>query len=208
MSIIKHISPPYSVEDSLPREILPTFHPWPEDHFRPASHLRAGALLGCMAGCVTLMANVIGSTAWSAISGEPQHPLRLIQVFLTFPFGRAALQLSGGWLLAAGCILFLVTGMLYGMLFEYLVSYFLPHADVRTRIAVFSLFALGVWVVNFYALLMWLQPLLFGGRWITELVPWWVAAITHLLFGVTMGVIYPLGSRITQRAYVPLSSEY
>ncbi len=205
----KQLSPSTSsVDDDLPQEILPAFHPWPEVGFRPSSYIRSGALLGGIAGCVSLMANVIGSTAWPAISGEAQHPLRLIQVFLTFPLGKTALQLNGGWLLAAGCVLFLATGMLYGVLFEYVISYFLPHADVRTRAVVFSLFALSVWVVNFYGILIWLQPVLFGGQWITELVPWWVAALTHLIFGVTMAMIYPLGNRVTQCSYVPLSSEH
>ena len=56
-----------------------------------------------------------------------------------------------------------------------------------------SLLALGVWLVNFYGILSWLQPLLFGGRWIVEQIPWWVAALTHLVFGWTMLIVYPLG---------------
>ena len=52
-----------------------------------------------------------------------------------------------------------------------------------------------VWGVNYYLILVWLQPLLFGGRWITdnELLPWWVALSTHLVFGWTMAVISPFG---------------
>jgi hypothetical protein len=46
-------------------------------------------------------------------------------------------------------------------------------------------------VVNFYLLLSWLQPLLFGGRWIAQLIPWWVAMITHLVFGWTVAALYP-----------------
>ena len=58
---------------------------------------------------------------------------------------------------------------------------------------VVSLLSLAVWLVNFYGILYWLQPLLFGGRWIVDLIPWWVAAPTHLVFGWTMVVLYPLG---------------
>jgi hypothetical protein len=38
-----------------------------------------------------------------------------------------------------------------------------------------------------------LQPLLFGGNWIVEQIPWWVGALTHLVYGWTMVVVYPLG---------------
>jgi hypothetical protein len=49
-------------------------------------------------------------------------------------------------------------------------------------------------VVNFYLLLAPLQPLLLGGRWIAELIPWWVAALTHLIFGWTVALLYPHGA--------------
>jgi hypothetical protein len=52
-----------------------------------------------------------------------------------------------------------------------------------------------VWVVNVYGILSWLQPLTCGGRWITDnsVLPWWVAAVTHVAFGLTMAILYPLG---------------
>jgi hypothetical protein len=182
------------VEDQLPDEILPTpFRPWPEKEFRPMSCIKSGALLGAIAGCVTIAMNVIGSVVWPAISGEPQHPLRLIQVFLTFPLGESALRLESGWLLGFGCLLFLVTGMLYGMLFEFAISYYLPHVGVVGRVLFFTLLALLVWIVNFYAVLSWTQPLFFGGHWILDLIPWRVACLTHLVFGWTMAILYPWG---------------
>jgi hypothetical protein len=135
--------------------------------------------------------NVIGSVLWPAITGQEQHPLRLIQVYLTFPLGESALQLNSGALLALGCVLYLVTGMLYGVVFTLAVSYILPRANLSVRLVVCSVLSLVVWVVNFYLLLSWVQPLLCGGRWIAELIPWWVAMITHLVFGWTVAVLYP-----------------
>jgi hypothetical protein len=43
-----------------------------------------------------------------------------------------------------------------------------------------------------------LQPLVIGGdpgNWITNpnYLPWWVAAATHLVFGWTIALLYPLG---------------
>ena len=55
--------------------------------------------------------------------------------------------------------------------------------------------SLAVFAVNFYVLLSWLQPALIGGRWITDpaVLPPWVAALTHLIFGWMLAVLYPLG---------------
>jgi hypothetical protein len=153
-----------------------------------------GLWQGALAGCVSLVFNVIGSVFWPAISGTPQYPLRLIQVFLTFPLGESALELESGMLLALGCLMYLATGMIYGMLFVVVLSYFLPNAGVGGRLMACSVLAVVVWTVNFYVLLSWLQPWLLGGRWISELVPWWVAALTHLVFGWTIAFIYPLAS--------------
>jgi hypothetical protein len=178
----------------MPDIILPASPPaWQEPGYKAFHYAKAGFWLGSLAGCTSLIVNVIGSVLWSAIPGESQHPLRIIQVYLTFPLGETALQLDSGVLLALGCLLFLATGMLYGMLFELVISFFLPRAGVRARLVACSLLALAVWMLNFYGLLIWLQPLLFGGSWIVDLVPWWVGAITHLVFGWTMALVYPLG---------------
>jgi hypothetical protein len=188
------------IDDDLPAEVLATpFRPWPEAGFQASHVLRTGAMLGCIGGCTSLLLNVVGSALWPAITGAPQHPLRLIQVFLTFPFGAVALQLDNGLTLALGCLLYLATGAAYGMIFELAVAYVLPHVGLFGRFVIFSLMALGLWIVNFYGILSWLQPLLFGGRWIMELIPWWVAAATHLVFGLTLA-LYPFGNAWPRRS--------
>lgn len=185
------------IVSAMPAESVPP-RPWQVTGYYAAYYATTGFLLGSLAGCTSLLANVVGSVLWPSISGQPQHPLRLIQVYLTFPMGEAALQLDSGMLLALGCVLYLGTGMLYGMLFQLTLSYFIPNARIAARLVVCSLLALVIWLVNFYGILIWLQPVLFGGRWIIELIPWWVAAVTHLIFGWTMAVVYPLG---VYRAY-------
>jgi len=160
--------------------------------YRAAGYIRAGLLLGCLAGCTSLLFNVVGSVLLPDIGGEPQHPLRIIQVYLTFPLGETALQLESGVVLALGCVLYLATGMFYGILFEWAVSYFIPNSGISARIGFCSVLGLLVWGVNFYAILIWLQPLLLGHRWIVDLIPWWVAALTHLVFGWTMALVFPL----------------
>jgi hypothetical protein len=176
---------------------------WEEPGYRASQYAKAGLWLGSLAGCTSLLVNVVGSVFWPAISGEAQHPLRLVQVYLTFPMGESALALDSGTALALGCLLYLATGMLYGVLFELAMSWFIPNAGSRARLLVCSIMALAVWIVNFYGILAWLQPLVFGGRWIIELIPWWVGALTHLVFGWTMAMLYPFGAYASVAPDVP-----
>lgn len=165
---------------------------WPPQSYYAAYHVLAGFVLGMIGAAASLVFNVVGSLLVG------QHPLRLIQVYLTFPLGRAPLEPSfdNHLALAVGCCLYLATGMFLGMLFHVFLTWWYPFASFSTRLAAASVLAMGVWLVNFYGILWWLQPLLFGGNWIVEQVPWWVAALTHLVFGWTMVIVQPLGKFI------------
>jgi hypothetical protein len=151
----------------------------------------AGFFLGMLAALASLLFNVIGS----ALIG--QHPLQFIRVYLTFGIGERALDLQldrdGGLTLIIGCCLYIATGMVLGSLLQVALAATCDAKGFGARIVVASVLALLVWLVNFYLLLSWIQPLLFGGNWILTRIPWWVAAATHLVFGWTMAVVYPLG---------------
>ena len=60
-------------------------------------------------------------------------------------------------------------------------------------------YGLSMWVVNFYGILIWLQPRLVGQAYVLELMPAWVAALTHVIYGVTLGVLQPLGRFVPYR---------
>lgn len=177
---------------------------WRATNYYSAYYATTGFLLGMFGAATSLLFNVVGSLIWSSVRGEPQNPLRLIQVYLTFPLGETALKIDSGITLAIGVCLYLGTGMLYGMIYQLALTRFTPQATFGKRMLVVSALSLAVWLVNFYGILYWLQPLLFGGRWIVELVPWWVAALTHLVFGWTMVVVYPWGLYIP---YQPQSEQ-
>ena len=166
---------------------------WPPRTYYTAFHALVGFVFGMFGAGASLLFNVVGSVLVG------QHPLRLVQVYLTFPLGESALQIQDGLTLAVGCCLYLATGMLLGIPFHLVLSRWFAGASFGLRLGVASALALGLWLVNFYALLSWLQPLLFGGRWIVELIPWWVAALTHLVFGWTMVLVQPLGTFIPYR---------
>ncbi|MEM7354689.1 MAG: hypothetical protein AAF657_28025 [Acidobacteriota bacterium] len=160
---------------------------WPPSGFYPMWHLVIGTMFGTLGAVVSLLANVLGAPLFG------RHPLELIRVYLTFPMGERALTLDDGTLLLIGCVLYLVTGALYGILIHFVLEVFFPGASRRRIWQVAAAIGLALWVVNFYLILSWLQPLLLGGNWIVRLVPPWVGALTHLAFAGTVAVAETLG---------------
>jgi hypothetical protein len=177
------------LEDQLERAAE---QPWRASGYYAAYYATAGFMLGMFGAAASLLFNIIGATLFG------KHPLELIRVYLTFPLGERALSLSAedgraGLLLALGCCLYLGTGMLLGVPFHMLMTRFAAGASLVPRLIWATVFSLLIWLINFYGILNWLQPLLFGGNWIVEQIPIWVAVLTHLSFGLTMALLYPLG---------------
>jgi hypothetical protein len=164
---------------------------WQATSYYATYHASAGFLLGSIAATASLLYNIIGSS----LVGLP--PLRIIQVYLTFPLGEKALSsdFNTGIVLAIGCCLYIGTGMLLGIPIQMAIARFTPKATWSTRVIFASFLGLAIWAVNFYLILAWLQPLLFRGNWIVDpaILPWWVSATTHLVFAWTMALIYPWG---------------
>jgi len=173
-----------ALEAEVERESEP---PWQPPKFYTAYYATTGFLLGTFGAVTSLLFNVVGAS----LVGK--HPLELIRVYLTFPMGEKARGIDSGMTLAIGCCPYIGAGMFLGMLFQLAIARFAPRASLAGRLALSSGLAIGVWIVNYYLILSWLQPLLFGGNWIVEEIPAWVAALTHLVFGWTMAVVYPLG---------------
>lgn len=187
-------------------EILPAPDAWvPQGHYA-AYEAAAGFMLGVFGAVVSLMFNVIGSV----VAGK--DPLQLIRVYLTFPLGEKALNLTqaggqtetvpDGLILALGCCLYLGTGMLLGVPVYMAVNR--SGKGLVPRVAVGVAVSLAIWALNFYGVLSWLQPAFFGGNWITsgEYLPWWVAAATHAVFGATIAVLAPWGEFSSRRETV------
>jgi hypothetical protein len=166
---------------------------WARRGYYLTYYATTGFFLGMVAALVSLVFNIAGAS----IAGE--DPLQLIRVYLTFGMGGRALDpaFDNGLALAMGCVLYIATGMLLGIVFQVVLSRWAAGSSLPGRLAWASGIAVAIWLVNFYGLLSWLQPLLFGGNWITSTdpvyLPWWVALATHLVFGWTMAVIYPWG---------------
>ena len=92
---------------------------WRPSGYYTAYYATAGFVLGIFGAMASLLFNVI----CAPIAGKT--PLELIRIYLTFPLGEKALELSsagpGGYavgdgvILAIGCCLYLGTGMLLGI---------------------------------------------------------------------------------------------
>jgi hypothetical protein len=175
---------------------------WQATGYYTAYYATAGFMLGIFGAMTSLLANVI----CAPIAGKT--PLELIRIYLTFPLGEKALELTTGGqanyvvgdgvILAIGCCLYLGTGMLLGIPVYMAIARFAKGRGLFLRLIVASIVSLAIWGINFYGILSWLQPMLIGGdpgNWITNsnYLPWWVAAATHLVFGWTIAVLYPLG---------------
>jgi len=153
---------------------------WPPNQYYLLWHIVIGMMLGGFGALVSLLANVAGAPLF----GQPA--LQLIRVYLTFPMGARALDADQGLVLFVGCTLYIVTGALYGVGFHLAMSTWFSDASRGKRFAIATLIGIGLWVVNFYLILSWLQPVLLGDNWIVRLVPIWVGLLTHLAFAWTM----------------------
>ena len=174
---------------------------WRATEYYAAYYATAGFLLGSFGAMASLLFNVVGALAVG------RNPVELIRVYLTFPLGEKALLLTegskvyavnDGVILAFGCCLYLGTGMLLGIPVYMALARFAADGGLLKRLIVAGAVSLLIWLINFYGILSWLQPLLIGGEpgnWITNptYLPWWVAAATHLVFGWTIALLYPLG---------------
>ncbi len=168
--------------DQLEREVeaISARQVWTPPQYYAAYELMAGMVLGLFGAAASLMFNIIGSTMVG------KHPLELIRIYLTFPLGESALQIENGFALAAGMCLYLGTGMFGGIPIHMILGRYFRESNWKVRFVVATVLGLGVWLVNFYGLLSWLQPWLIGGNWIVALIPIPVAIATHLVFAWTM----------------------
>lgn len=160
---------------------------WRQTSYYTAYYATTGFFLGGIAALTSLMFNIVGS----AVVGDP--PLQIVQIYLTFPLGAKALTMDSGIALAVGCCLYIATGMILGVPFNLLLTRFTQKWKWLARLVFGSVLAISMWLVHYYAILAWLQPLLFGGNWIVKEIPPYVGAATHLVFGWTMVLLYPFG---------------
>ncbi len=167
--------------------------PFSPTGYYTAYYATTGFMLGIFGAMASLLFNVVGSV----LTGR--HPLELIRSYLTFPLGDRVFDLppeQNGLMLAIGCCLYLGTGMLLGIPVYLALTRWGAGKPFSAKLVIATLVSLAIWVINFYCILSWLQPTVIdmsAENLIINRVPWWVAAASHLVFGWTMALVYPLG---------------
>ena len=166
--------------------------PWPPAGFYLTFYVVAGVMIGILGSLVSFMFHVVGSVLID------QDPLRFLRVYGTVFLGAKALTTDDLNFFMLVAVVHFSVGALAGAVFHVLVNWLVPDRT-PTQIALGALYGLLMWVVNFYVVIAWLQPRLVGEPYVLELMPAWIAALTHVIYGVTLGVLQPLGRFVPYR---------
>lgn len=174
--------------------------PYSPTGYYTAYYATTGFLLGIFGAMASLLFNVVGSVLLG------KQPLELIRIYLTFPLGDQVFNLppeQDGLMLAIGCCLYLGTGMVMGIPVYLALTRWASGPSLMKKLVVATIASLVIWVINFYCILGWLQPEVIEmaeENLIVNRVPPWVAAATHVVFGWTMALVYPLGEFVSNRS--------
>ncbi len=172
--------------------VRPVASPWPPVGFYFTFYIVAGAILGILGSLASFLFNVFGSILVG------QDPYYFLRVYGTVFLGDAALKTDDLNFFMLVAVVHFSVGALAGAIFNVWFNRFGPHSAGR-QILFGGLYGLLMWVVNFYLVLRWLEPALVGHAYVLQLMPAWVAALTHVVFGLTLGVLQPLGRFVPYR---------
>lgn len=165
---------------------------WPPQGFYLTYYIVAGAILGILGSLTSFLFNVFGSLLMD------QDPYYFLRVYGTVFLGEDALKTSDLNFFMLVAVVHFSVGALAGAVFHVWINRFGPEA-ARLQIAAGAVYGLVMWVVNFYLVLPWLEPALVGQAYVLQLMPAWVAALTHVVFGLTLGILQPLGRFVPYR---------
>jgi hypothetical protein len=172
---------------------LPPTIGWPPPGFYLTFYVVAGLLLGILGSLTSFAFHVLGSLIVN------QDPLQFLRVYGTVFLGARALTTDDLNFFMLVAVVHFSIGAAGGAVFHVLVNRFVPDRPLLPVVLGVA-YGLVMWIVNFYGILVWLQPRLVGHAYVLELMPTWVAALTHVIYGVTLGVLQPLGRFVPYRA--------
>ncbi|MBT3269481.1 hypothetical protein HN371_20220 [Candidatus Poribacteria bacterium] len=149
----------------------------------------AAAGVGVLAAWAALAFNAVGSIF---VTGAPSELLHLLRVYATFHHGAEALRadVHAPAAIATSMFLYTATGALLGAPLYLVYRRWFGWHTAPWRALNAAWLGVVMWLVNYYAVLTWAQPLALrilryeGERrpYITEHIPGWVAAVTHVTF--------------------------
>lgn len=139
-------------------------------------HVRYGkaAIWGLVAGIVMAMATmmitaIVGMGLWAL-------PTMIAALLL----GPSAVMGAGAIVIMIGLITHMVLSMMFGVIYAAIVN-LLTHEFIVTALV----FGLLLWIINFYAV----GSVVAGARMMAQHEPTWLAIVSHLVFGITLGAL-------------------
>jgi hypothetical protein len=165
---------------------------WPPKGFYLTYYVVAGLMIGILGSLTSFLVNVLGSLLLE------QDPLLFLRVYGTIFLGPEALTTHDLNFFMLVAVVHFSVGAVGGAVYHVLVNVFFPDR-AGLQIGLGAAYGLLMWVVNFYVVILWLQTATFGRAWVLELMPAWVAALTHVVYGVTLGLLQPLGRFVPYR---------
>ena len=154
-----------------------------EEHWRSLYFAGIGFAAGFLGSSVKLVSNIIGASALGV------DPLRLLRVYGTIGEGPKALLPNNASSLLDTLLMHLIVGSALGAVFMLIAGTRSRSGRLFPFLAKGIGFGLAIWIINFYLLLSWLQPLINGEAYIVKTIPWWIAAGSHALYGLTVAVV-------------------
>jgi cytochrome c oxidase cbb3-type subunit 2 len=165
---------------------------WPPAGFYLTFYVVAGIIIGIIGSLTSFLCNVVGSLLVN------QDPLRVLRVYGTVFLGARALTTDDLNFFMLVAVVHFSVGAAAGAVFHVLVNRFVPNR-AGLQIALGAAYGLLMWVVNFHLVLSWLQPRLTGDALVLSLMPTWVAVGTHVVYGLTLGLLQPIGRFVAYR---------
>jgi len=159
---------------------------WPPKGFYLTYYVVAGLMIGVLGSLTSFGVNVLGSLV------VDQSPLRILRVYGTVFLGLDALRTDSLDFFMLVAVVHFSVGAVAGAVFHVAVNRFVPDRALL-QIGLGAAYGLLMWIVNFYFVLVWLQPKLVGEPYVLQLMPAWIGALTHLVYGLTLGLLQPLG---------------
>ena len=187
--IARHQQAIATLEARLVGEPAPS---WPPTGFYLTFYVVSGILIGILGSLVSFIANVAGSFLLK------QDPLLFLRVYGTVFLGARALTTDELDFFMLVAVVHFSVGALAGAVFHVLVNRFAPPR-AAVQIALGAIYGLLMWVVNHQVVIAWVQPALVGRPFVLQMMPAWVAIATHLSYGLTLGVLQPLGRFVPYR---------
>ncbi len=173
----------------------PVSRSWPPVGFYLTFYIVAGVTIGVLGSVTSFAFHFIGSLL------VKQDPLLFLRAYGTVFLGAKALTTDDLNFFMLVAVVHFSVGAGAGAVFQVLISWFVPNRPLL-QIVLGAAYGLLMWVVNFYVVIAWLQPLLVGEAFVLQLMPAWIAALTHLIYGLTLGVLQPLGRFVPYRPAV------